>query len=89
MTRFQVDLIGHRGDCWQLDTEAEGIQEIKRQYPDAILARDYEFRGSTARGDTIEHRLFWRNAKYAGLDDQAIGKIVRFSGRGWQAVKQF
>ena len=51
MTRFQVDLVGHRGDCWRLDTEEEVIQEIKKRYPDAILARDYQFRGSTARGD--------------------------------------
>jgi len=66
--------------------EAEVIQEIKRQCPDAILARDYEFRGSTARDDTIEHRLFWRNAKYVDLDDQAVGKIVRFGGRSWSGA---
>jgi hypothetical protein len=22
MTRFQVDLVGHRGDCWRLDAES-------------------------------------------------------------------
>lgn len=70
MTRFQVELVGHRGDCWRLDSEEEVIQEIKKRYPDAILARDY-----------------WRNAKYAELDDQAVGKIVRFSGRSWQATR--